>query len=65
MNVIKQKKIDSFFGKTPIFDFQEKKYMPLKLFEFLEKIIVGTFSIKITEITKTGSIDKFLLRCEI
>ena len=39
--------------------------MPLKLFEFVEQFMIDTFSIKLTQFEKTGSIGKFLFRWNI
>ena len=32
--------------------------MPFKLFEFLEQYMIGAFLITLTQVEKTGSIDK-------
>ena len=41
-------------------NFKEKK-MPLKRVEFLEKLMLGTFSIKLIQCEKAGSIGKFFI----
>ena len=39
---------------------QRKNYMPFKLFEFLERFMIGAFLITLFQLEKTGSTDKFL-----
>ena len=38
--------------------------MPLKLFEFLDQFMIGTFLIKLTQFEKTGSIGKLFISLE-
>ena len=35
--------------------------MPLKLYDFLEQLMIDTFSIKLNQFDKTGSIGKFFI----
>ena len=39
--------------------------MPFKLFEFLERFMIGAFLITLTQLEKTGSIGKILIPLEI
>ena len=52
MNAEKQKKTDLFFEKTSTFQFQRKKHMTEKLFEFQERFMIGTL-IKLIQFKKT------------
>ena len=59
MNAKKQKKTELYFEKTELFfektsilEFQNKKYMPLKIFEFHEQWVIDTFWIKSTQFAK-------------
>ena len=62
MNVTKHKKTLTLFLA---FEFQRKKEIPYKLFEFLERFMIGAFLIKLTQLEKTGSTGKVLIRLEI
>ena len=55
MNACKQKKLN--------FRVSKKQLMPLKLFEFLEQFMTGTFdkTIKLTQSEKIGSKGKFFI----
>ena len=48
-----------FLEKSQLSNFK-KKQMPLKLFEYLEQFIIGTFLVKVTKFEKGGSISKVL-----
>ena len=61
MNARKQKKNTD---KIQLSNFKEK-IMALQLLEFLEKFMVDSFLIKLTQFEKTGSTVKFLFRWEI
>ena len=57
-NARKQQKTTCFFfQKSPTFDFRRKK-MALKLFESVEKFMMNTFLLKLTQFEQTGSTDK-------
>ena len=46
-------------------NFKEKKWMPLKLFEFLERSVIGAFLVTLNQLEKTGSIGKVFIPLEI
>ena len=50
-----------FLEKLQLSNLEEKQFMPLKLFEFLEQFIMKSFLIKLTQFEKTGSICKILI----
>ena len=59
MNAGKLKNWLVFFSQ--IFNFRiskKKKQIALKLFEFVEQFILGTWLLKLTQFEKTGSIGK-------
>ena len=47
--------------KNPTFRFQIKKCIALRLFEFQEQYVVGSFLIKITQFEKIGLLGKVLI----
>ena len=42
-----------------------KKMMPIELFEFLERFMMGTFLINLTQLKKTGSTGKVFILLKI
>ena len=62
MNASKQKKTE-IVEKT--LKFQRKKKISFELFEIVEKLTTGPFLITITQLKKSGSIDKIFIPLEI
>ena len=58
------KKTPTLLKKTLNFEFQ-KKMMPIELFEFLERFMMGTFLINLTQLKKTGSTGKVFILLKI
>ena len=63
MSPSKQKK--TFFEKIATFEFQRKKMVPFKLFEFLERFMIGAFLITLSQLEETGSTGNFFIPLEI
>ena len=64
MNASKHKKNTDIVEKISTFEFQRKK-KPFKLFEFLERLMIGAFLITVTQLRKTGSTGKVFIPLEI
>ena len=64
MNASKHKKTLTLLKKCQLSKFKEKK-IPFKLFEFLERLMIGAFSITVTQLRKTGSTGKVFIPMEI
>ena len=64
MNARKLKKNRRFFQKSSTFESRRKKQMALKLFEFVEKFMMNTSMIKLTQFEKTGSMGKTFISLE-
>ena len=64
MNARKLKiKLTAFFKNLQLLNFEEKKWMALKLFEFVEQFMMDTFSIKNeTNLRKLDQWAKFYFR---
>ena len=65
MNASKHKRNTDFVEKISSFELQRKKWMPFKLFEFLEQLMIGACLIALTKLDKTGSTGKVFIPLEI
>ena len=65
MNANKQKEKLTLLKKSQRSNFKQKKQMPFKLSEFLERFMTDAFVVTLTQLEKTGSTGKVLIPMEI